>query len=94
MEIKKCPICGAVIQCQYNEPERVYAIKEDGTIFRNDNNDAFQMYPEFEFLCSNDSEHEVYNESEEYFEWRKSFINEVIILMDKENIKYHKMEGL
>jgi hypothetical protein len=85
-------VCGSPIDCHYFEPERVYTI-ENGIVKRNDNNDAFGMFPEYQFLCSNDIEHEINNESNDFEKWKQEFIDAVIVVMDAENEAYNAMEG-
>lgn len=86
-----CPICKSEIDCWYIEPERAYSINYSGQVVRNDNKDAFQQIPEFQFLCSNDKEHDIYTDNEKYLEWRKEFIEEVIKIMTLENKEYYKI---
>lgn len=91
MEPKICLECGSSIDCHYFEPERVYSLI-GGVIMRNDNNDAFGEFPEFQFLCSNDIEHKIEDESDEFLEWRKEFIDSVIKVMEIEDNIYNKMD--
>lgn len=53
----KCPKCESPLQIIYEPPTKIYDVSIKNEIIRTDNNgDA----PSFRFICSNDSEHEVY----------------------------------
>ena len=71
MKLKQmfCKTCGAQIDLYIITYEKIYRVNEDGELVRNDNNDAW--YPSEvieEFLCSEDTTHEI-GESKELEEW-------------------------
>ena len=81
-----CPECNEDICVTYIEPERCYRIDEHGEVQRDDNNDAFDWIPEFQFHCGNDREHDLssLDENENYTIWKKKFVDACIALEDPE----------